>query len=167
LIALALDSAQAEPSSSSEYSLKAVFLYNFVRFIDWPVSAFHGKNDPLVIGIVGPDPFGSLLYEAVAGESYHGRPIRVDHYNDPRRIGRCQLLFVGSVNADRLDQILAAVAGRNVLTVGETQRFLSHGGMIALTTEKNRVGLHINVASLQNTQLNVSSKLLQVAQVQY
>jgi len=151
----------------NEYALKAVFLYNFVRFIDWPGSAFSSRRDPLVIGVVGPDPFGALLYEAVAGENYHGRPIRVEHFTGPRDIRHCQLLFVSPANTGDLDQILAAVAGQNVLTVGETENFLDHGGMIALTTEQNRVRLRINTVALRATQLSVSSKLLQVAQIQH
>ncbi|MFL6530923.1 MAG: YfiR family protein, partial [Chthoniobacterales bacterium] len=64
----------------NEYALKSVFLYNFCRFIEWPDSAFAGPNDPLIIGVIGDDPFGQMLDEAVAGESYHGRSIRIEHY---------------------------------------------------------------------------------------
>jgi hypothetical protein len=157
----------AAPPTPNEYALKAVFLYNFVRFIDWPNSAFHSANDPLVIGIVGPDPFDSLIYEAIAGENYRGRPIQVEHFKGARDIRHCHLLFVSRANAGELDQILAAVANHNVLTVGETENFLNHGGMIALVTEQNRVRLRINAAAVYHTQLTVSSKLMQVAQIQY
>jgi len=91
----------------------------------------------------------------------------VAHFAGPGEIGRCHLLFVGATNRDRLDEILAKVWGRNVLTVGETERFLDHGGMIALTAYKNRVHLQINAATLRSSQLTVSSKLLQVAQIRY
>jgi len=157
----------AAPPSPNEYSLKAAFLYNVVRFVDWPESAFSSRNDPLVIGIVGSDPFGPLLYEAIAGETYKGHPITVAHFPDSRDIRHCHLLFVGQTNRDRLDEILAKVWGRNVLTVGETEWFLSRGGMIALTAQKNRVHLQINAATLRSAQLGVSSKLLQVAEVHY
>jgi len=166
LLALAL-TAQAAPPSPNEYALKAVFLYNVVRFVDWPASAFSSRKDPLVIGIVGPDPFGPLLYEAIAGETYQGRPITVAHYARPRDIRHCHLLFVGRANHDRLDQILAKAAGQTMLTVGETDYFLDHGGMIALTAYKNRVHLQINGTTLAKSRLGVSSKLLQVAQIRY
>src|SRR5213592_2227374 len=73
----------AAPLEPSEYGLKSVFLYQFCRFMEWPHSAFTSANDPLIIGVVGEDPFGSLLQEAVAGETSHGRPIRIEHYRSP------------------------------------------------------------------------------------
>ena len=164
-LALGFSPLEATPPSPNEYALKAVFLYNFVRFIDWPDSAFNTRNAPLVIGIVGEDPFGFMLNEAIAGENYHGRPIQIEHFAGSRDIRRCHLLFVNQSNADQIPQILQAVAGKNVVTVGETNYFLDQGGMIALTAEQNRVRLRINSAALRNARLNVSSKLLQVADI--
>jgi YfiR/HmsC-like len=152
-------------SSQSEYALKAVFLYNFCRFIDWPDSAFASPNEPLTIGIIGDDPFGSLLNEAIEGEKYHNRPIRIDHFRAPGDIKRCHLLFVSHSNSGRLDQILAAVAGKSVVTVSETEDFLNRGGMITLTAEQNRIRLRINPAALHSANLAVSSKLLRVAEI--
>lgn len=165
VLALAWTPLLAAPPSPNEYSLKAVFLYNFCRFIDWPPPAFHSPSDPLIIGIIGPDPFGTLLEEAIAGETYHGRPIQIEHYRTPREIRQCHLLFLSQGDESQTDAILAAVAGRNILTVGETESFLDHGGMIALTAEQNRVRLRINPTALRATKLNVSSKLLQVAEI--
>jgi len=156
---------QIAPASQSEYALKAVFVYNFCRFIDWPDSAFASPNEPLIIGIIGDDPFGSLLNEAVEGEKYHNRPIRIDHFRTPGDIKRCHLLFVSHVGAGRVDPILAAVAGKSVVTVSETEDFLNRGGMITLTTEQNRVRLRIKPAALQAANLAVSSKLLRVAEI--
>jgi len=165
LLVVAFAPLGATPPSPNEYALKAVFLYNFCRFIDWPDSSFTSRDEPLVIGIVGPDPFGGLLDEAIAGETYHGRPIRLAHFAGPRQVRPCQLLFVSEANAGQVDQILAAVAGWNVVTVGETESFLDRGGMISLVAEQNRVRLRINSAALRTKQLNVSSKLLQVAEI--
>ncbi len=164
-LALALTPLQAAPASPNEYALKAVFLYNFCRFIDWPQAAFNSRDEPLIIGIIGNDPFGPLLAEAVAGENYHGRPIQIEHYRRSREIRHCHLLFVGQSKMDQLDQIIAAVAGKNVVTIGETEAFLDRGGMIALSAERNRVRLRINSSALRNARLNVSSKLLQVADI--
>lgn len=152
-------------ASQSEYAIKAVFVYNFCRFIDWPDSAFASPNEPLIIGIIGDDPFGALLNEAVEGEKYHNRPIRIDHFRTPADVKRCHLLFVSHVGAGRLDPILAAVGGKSVLTVSETEDFLNRGGMITLTTEQNRVRLRINPAAIQAANLAVSSKLLRVAEI--
>ena len=156
---------QAAPPSPNEYAVKAVFVYNFCRFIDWPRQAFDSPAEPFIIGIVGEDPFGALLAEAIQGEFYRGRPIQVRHFRGPGDIGTCHLLFVSQTNAADLDAILASVAGRNVLTVGETESFLDRGGMIALIAEQNRVRLRINPASLRTVNLSVSSKLLQVADI--
>ena len=156
---------QAASASQSEYALKSVFLYNFCRFIDWPDSAFASPNEPFIIGIIGDDPFGPLLNEAIEGEKYHNRPIRIDHFRTPGDIKRCHLLFVSHVGAGRLDPILAAVAGKSVLTVSETEDFLNRGGMITLTAEQNRVRLRINPAALESANLTVSSKLLRVAEI--
>lgn len=164
LLALLLGSLQAAPAQS-EYALKSAFLYNFCRFIDWPDSAFASPNEPFIIGIAGDDPFGSLLYEAVKGRKYHNRPIRIDHFRAPGDIKRCHLLFVSHANAGRLDPILAAVAGKSVLTVSETEDFLNRGGMIALRAEQNRVRLRISAAALRSANLVVSSKLLRVAEI--
>ena len=152
-------------ASQSEYALKSVFLYNFCRFIDWPDSAFASPTEPLIIGIIGDDPFGSLLNEAVAGEKYHNRPIRIDHFRTPGDIKRVHLLFVSHANAGRVEPILAAVAGRSVVTVSETEDFINRGGMITLTSEQNRVRLRINPAALHSANLAVSSKLLRVAEI--
>jgi uncharacterized protein DUF4154 len=113
---------------------------------------------------VGGDPFGSLLEEAIEGETYHGRPIRIEHYRSAHEIRRCQILFVSGSDPNRMREAIAAVGTQNTLTVGETDSFLDMGGMIALTAEHNRVRLRINPATLRNTNIVVSAKLLRVAE---
>jgi hypothetical protein len=165
LVALLITPLPAAAPPQSEYGLKSIFLYNFCRFIDWPDSAFASSNEPLIIGIMGDDPFGSSLNDTIKGKKYHSRPIRIDHYRTPADIRRCHLLFISHSNAGRLDPILAAVTGKTVLTVSETEDFLNRGGMITLTAEQNRVRLRINMAALQSINLTVSSKLLRVAEI--
>jgi hypothetical protein len=165
---LALSTATMQPAPvapANEYALKSVFLYNFCHFIDWPESAFASPNEPLIIGIVGEDPFGSLLKEAVEGETYHTRPIVIEHYRAAKDIKHCHLLFVGRTENSRVDAILAAVASKSVVTVGETEDFLNHGGMIALPADRNRVRLRVKPAAMRAANLNVSSKLLRVADI--
>lgn len=162
LFALLAGPLRAAPPT--EYALKSVFLYNFCRFIEWPSAAFASTDEPLTIGIVGEDPFGSLLNEAISGETYHGRPIRIEHYRNARDIRRCQLLFVSRSESAHAAEILNAVAGKNIVTVGEDEAFIDKGGMIALTAEQNRVRLRINPATLRSANVEVSSKLLRVAE---
>jgi hypothetical protein len=117
------------------------------------------------MGVIGEDPFGSLLKEAVQGETSRGRAIQIEHYSRPDAIGHCHLLFVSHSEAGRTEKILSSVKGKSVVTVGETDAFLDRGGMIALTADKNRVRLHINPSLLRAASLDVSSKLLRVAEV--
>jgi YfiR/HmsC-like len=154
--------AHLEPS---EYGLKSVFLYQFCRFMEWPDSAFSSPNDPLIIGVVGEDPFGPLLKEAVQGETYHGRPIRIEHYRSARDIKRCHILFVSRSDIDQMSEITSMIAGKSVVTVGETDGFLDRGGMIALTADRNRVRLRVNASTLRAAKVDVSSKLLRVAEI--
>jgi YfiR/HmsC-like len=165
LVVAATPLGGAPAASPNEYALKSVFLYNFCNFIEWPDAAFSSPNEPLIIGIVGEDPFGALLKNAVEGETYHGRPIQIEHYHGARDIKHCHLLFIGRGETEHLDAILAAVASKSVLTVGETDDFLAHGGMIALPAERNRVRLRVNPPALRAASLNVSSKLLRVADI--
>jgi hypothetical protein len=163
LLALLTAPLRAGPMLPDEYALKSVFLYNFCHFIEWPDSAFNSPNEPLIIGIVGEDPFGSLLRETVEGETYHGRRIQIEHYRGPRDIRHCHLLFVSRSENSRLDAILEAVGSKSVVTVGETEDFVERNGMIALVADRKRVRLRINTTALRAASLNVSSKLLNVA----
>jgi len=165
LVAVAGSSIGAARLDPTEYGLKSVFLYQFCRFMEWPSAAFSSPNDPLIIGVVGEDPFGSLLREAVAGETYHGRPIRIEHYRSARDIKRCHLLFVSRSEVDEMAEILSRVSGKNVITVGETDGFLDRGGMIALTADHDRVRLRVNASNLRAANVDVSSKLLRVAEI--
>jgi hypothetical protein len=158
--------AEPKPTEAKgEYALKAVFLYNFCRFIEWPKSAFTSPSEPITIGIIGDDPFGTLLNEAIDGETQHGRAIKIEHYRRPDQIGHCHLLFVSRSETARVDADLAPVAGKSIVTVGETDGFLDRGGMIALTADKGRVRLHINPEMLRAASLDVSSKLLRIAEI--
>jgi len=149
--------------TSREYSLKAVFLYNFCQFIEWPETSFASPTAPLIIGVIGDDPFGALLDETVQGEVLRGHPLRVERYRRSDDAGRCHLLFIPASEAGRAGSIVASLRGRSIVTVGESEGFLSQGGMIALVTEGSRVRLRINQAPLRAASLRVSSKLLRVA----
>lgn len=148
-----------------EYALKSVFLFNFCRFIEWPDEAFTSRDEPIVIGVIGEDPFGGMLEETVKGETLRGRSIRIERYRRPADIDRCHVLFVSGSDTGRFEDILRAVAGQSVVTVGETEAFLDRGGMIALTAERNRVRLSINPVRLRAENLVASSKLLQIAEI--
>lgn len=165
LVLLPLRLACGAPSADQEYALKAVFLYNFCRFIEWPERAFSSADEPMVIGVVGDNPFGRLIEDTVKGETLRGRRIRVEYYRRPSDIDRCHVLFASASEMNRADEIIAAVDGKSVVTVGETEAFLDLGGMIALTADQNRVRLRIAPARLRAENLAASSKLLRVAEI--
>lgn len=149
---------------SAEYQVKAVFLFNLAQFVEWPPRAFAEPRAPLVIGVLGEDPFGSYLDETVRGETVRNHPLVLQRYRRVSEIRVCHVLFISRSESDRLDQIFAALRGRNVLTVGDAEDFITRGGMIRLVTEKNKIRIRINVDAVRAAGLTISSKLLRLAQ---
>lgn len=156
-------SLPAQQPSPREYQVKAVFLYNFTQFVEWPPSAFAGASAPLTIGVLGGDPFGTFLDELVRGERVHGRPITVRRFREAEDVRDCHILFVnGQTN---IDAALRALRGQPVLTVSDAPAFLKKGGMIRLYTESNKIRLQIRPEAARAAHLGISSKLLRVAEV--
>lgn len=155
--------AQAPPTP--EYQLKAVFLYNFAQFVEWPSTAFVDAASPLVIGILGDDPFGAYLDGTVRGEQVNGHPLAVRRFQRVEDIRDCHILFVGEKNGKHLEAILDSLKGRSVLTVSDGERFASHGGMIGFVNDQRRIRLRINLAAARAADLTISSKLLRPAQI--
>jgi hypothetical protein len=146
---------------SLEYSVKAAFLFNFTKFIEWPPDAFAQSDAPLSICIFGADPFGKAVDETVAGEIVKGRRVIVQRINRAPAPKSCQVVFAGA--PQKGDHNILPELGRGVLTVGEGETFLSAGGMIAFVIENRRVRFEINQASAANAGLKLSSQLLKVA----
>jgi hypothetical protein len=159
------DVAPAAPALSREYEVKAVFLYNFAQFVDWPGDAFASASDPLVIGILGEDPFGKYIDEAVRGERVNGRPIAIRRISRPEDAASCQILFISRSEAGNLPGILSLLKGKNVLTVSDIDGFSHGGGMIRFVMENNKVRLRINIDAARAAGLRISSKLLRPSEV--
>lgn len=149
----------------TEYQVKAVFLFNFAQFVDWPASAFATPTSPLVIGVYGHDPFGPALDEAIAGETINGRPLEVRRYSSVDAIDECHILFINSTSKAELAAILDRIRGRNVLTVSDTREFALAGGVIEFVTIDNRIRLQINLDAAKSANLSISSKLLKPARI--
>ena len=156
-------SAQAEVPR--EYQLKAVFLFNFAQFVEWPPQAFADAQTPLVIGVLGRDPFGAYLDETVRGETVNNRSLVVQRYGRVEDINTCHILFISRSEGDRLEQILARLRGRNILTVADAEGFVLPGVMIRLVTVENKIRLRINLEVAQAANLKISSKLLRSAEI--
>jgi hypothetical protein len=148
-------------AQTSEYRVKAAFLLNFTRFVEWPPAAFDGSGAPLTICILGNDPFGNTLDHLVEGESAGGRKLETRRIQEPPRPKACQLLFVGRQEKDIADLIDGL--GPGVLTVGEGEPFLRDGGMIAFVLEARHVRFDINQRAADKASLTLSSRLLSVA----
>lgn len=145
--------------------MKAVFLFNFSQFVDWPEAAFADGRSPLIIGVLGNDPFGATLDEIVRGETVNGRPLAVRRYQSPDQVDTCHILFIARSQDAQLDAIVAALKGRSVLTVGDFEGFTRRGGMIRFATVGNKIRLRINLGAAQEAKLTISSKLLRPAQI--
>jgi hypothetical protein len=164
LAGLGLNAARGQ-TVSHEYPLKAVFLLNFAQFTDWPTNAFDQPDSPLVIGVLGDDPFGALLDDAVRGETVNGRKFVVERYRRVEDIKTCHILFISHSEIKRLDKIVENLKGKPVLTVSEIDGPAYRGICVRFIMENNKIHLRINTDSLQAAQLTMSSKLLRVAEI--
>lgn len=168
---MALWAASLEPWSelrgqvSREYDVKAVFLFNFAQFVDWPAEAFPLPETPLVIGVLGVDPFNRALDEVVKNESIRGRRVKPERFKTVEEIGLCHVLFISASEAPSLPRTLEALKNRPILTVSDAEEFLRCGGMIQFYTEDAKVRLRISNEATRAARLSVSSKLLRVADV--
>jgi len=158
-------SLAGQSPQAPEYQVKAVFLFNFAQFVDWPADAFPESDTPLVIGVLGDDPFGSVLDQTVRGEHVGGRPFQVRRYQRVDEIKTCHILFVGRSEESRPEGLLAALKNRPILTVSDADGFAERGGMIRFVTDRKRIRLQINLAAAEAARLTISSKLLRVAEI--
>jgi hypothetical protein len=150
---------------SREYQVKAVFLYNFCQFVEWPEKAFAHADDPFIIGILGENPFDNYLEETVKGEKANGHSLEVKHFQTVNQISQCHILFINLDGKDELKKVLAALESRNILTVGEIANFTKQGGIVRFFTEDNRTRIRINLDAAKKAELTINSKLLKVADV--
>ena len=145
-----------------EYQVKAAFLLNFTKFVEWPATAFPEQNSPLTICIVGADPFGNTLNEMVKGEAVNGHPIVIEKVAGTLTTAKsCQVLFVKKSEKDT--SRIVAVSGPGVLTVGEGEDFIRDGGIVAFVVDNRRVRFDIDQRAAAKAMLTISSRLMNVA----
>ncbi len=170
LLALGLSisglSLSAQGSAPSrEYQVKAVFLFNFAQFVEWPPAAFPEESAPLAICILGDDPFGSYLDDVVRGEQVNSRRLTVQRFRAAEDVKGCQVLFVSRSESKNLERTLVSLKGMDALTVSDANDFAERGGMIQLETENGKIRLKINVNAAKASSLTISSKLLRSAEI--
>jgi hypothetical protein len=154
--------ARGDPAP--EYAVKAAFLFNFAKFVEWPADAFAGPASPIVIWVLGEDPFGDAL-NSVKGKTVNGRPIVIRYAANLGEVERCHLLFVSASEKTNLPNILLNTKSWSILTVGDMHGFAQDGGIINMVKEESRVGIEINLEAAQRSRLKISSKLLGLAKI--
>lgn len=155
----------AQQPVNREYQIKAVFLFNFTKFIEWPGSAFPPNSTTIRIGVLGKDPFGSTLDETVRGETIGNRQLVVKRSQRIEDLLDCHLIFISKSEKDRVPKILSDLGPRAVLTVSETAGFARQGGIINFYLEGNKVRFEINQITARRIGLKISSQLLSVGKI--
>ncbi|HJS90061.1 MAG TPA: YfiR family protein [Steroidobacteraceae bacterium] len=163
LVLCATTCALASPTP--EYQVKAAFLFNFSQFVSWPAQAFSSPKAPIVIAVLGEDPFGSDLDSMVSGQHVDGHALLVRRYRDVSKVDGCHILFIDRSESAELPQILRTLQGRAILTVSDIDGSAESGVMIDLVTRNNHIRMHVNLAAARASGLTVSSQLLRLAQI--
>lgn len=149
-------------SEDVELRVKAAYLLNFARFVEWPGTSAEA-SEPVVIAVLGHDLIGAALETTVHGKTVRGRPIKIKRYASLEQIDRCDILFIPRSEAKRSRPVLGDLSGRPILTVGETDGFLEQGGVVEFQLIDETLRFSINVAPADRAGLKISSELLRVA----
>jgi hypothetical protein len=147
-----------------EYQVKAVFLYNFAQFVEWVPDSFSAPDEAIGICILGKNPFGSALQDAVKSKMVAGRSFLVREVSDAKQAARCHMLFISATEQERSVPLLGELKGLSILTVGETDRFIAAGGIISLGVRESRIRFEIDAGAASAAKLKISSKLLSLAE---
>lgn len=156
--------ARSQETASAE-QLKAAFLYNFVRFVEWPTNAFGTDSTPLTLGVIGSDRFANELASLLKEKKAHNRSLVVKKLTGPSEAAGCQVVFVGDSESRRAGQIAEATRKKPILLVGEADDFLNNGGMINIVQDEKQKQLRfdINPRAAEQAGLSISSHLLRLA----
>jgi hypothetical protein len=152
----------AQGAKPTDYDVKAVYLYNFGRFVEWPATAF-AKSNLFTICVLGEDPFGPALDATLSSETIAGKGVVAKRISSPQEAGKCQILFLSSAEETRMTQLIEVLDRGAVLTVSDIPRFSQRGGMIQFVPEGRKVRFEVNLTAVQRAGLNLSSELLKVA----
>jgi hypothetical protein len=154
-----------QPSDPSEYEVKAVMLYNFAMFVEWPAAESPSARTPLVVGVLGRDPFGAALDAITRGRNSPQMRVVVRRFGDLSHLDSCHILFISGSEKGSLPEVLAAVGRRSVLTVSDMEAFARAGGIIGFVLQAGKIRFEINHEAARRANLTVSSRLLQLASI--
>jgi hypothetical protein len=160
---LLLPGLHAQQPKANEFQIKAAYLYNFGRFVQWPDESGGDRNESFEICVLGTDPFGQALDATLAGGTIGGKSVAAKRITKPQDVDSCRILFISSSEESHLKEDLAALDKTRVLTVSDIPKFSERGGMIGFILDGNRVRFDVNLDSAQGAGLTLSSELLKVA----
>ncbi len=152
-------------ASATEIRVKAVFLFNFAQFVEWPQATLPDDDTPIRIGVLGDDPFGATLDEAVQGDTVRGHRLVVQRAARAEELKSCQIVFFGRMERARSEEALTAFRGRPVLLVSDTERFAERGGVVGFYAEGNKVRFEINLSAARDRGLKINAQLLRLARI--
>jgi hypothetical protein len=153
----------AQQPSTSEYQLKAVFLFNFTHYVTWPPAALPFDNSPMIIGILGDDPFKLYLEQVVKSEKVNDHPLFIRHFHSIDEVDKCHILFIDQKNIQQSE--LEELQRRNILTVSDQDDFLKYGGIIRFDNDNGKIEMAINLQAARAADLVISSKLLRLMRI--
>jgi hypothetical protein len=153
--------ASSQEIQAAEYRVKAAFLYNFTKLVEWPTNAFATDKSPLIVGVLGKDPFGKELDDLTTGRTVNGHPLQTMRFRAVEQITNCHILFICESARRKLDSILDALRDKPILTVSDMKGFEARG-MITLIRSNDSINLHINLAAARDARLRLSSRLIRL-----
>jgi len=148
-----------------EYQVKAAFLYNFAKFVQWPAGAFQNPSEPIAICVLGQDPFGRSLEDTVTGRTIDGRPLTVRNISNIAQSARCHILFVSSAEHKKSAPVLNEIKTPGVLTIGESSDSVAGGAVINFRLESGKVRFDIDIEAAEREKLRISSRLLSLGHI--
>ncbi len=157
-------SAKAEDDLVGEYLVKAAFLYNFAKFVEWPDDTFATSSSHIRLCILGDNPFGAAI-ESIQGKTVRGRELVIKFISRVESLEGCHILFISASKKDKLDQIFHYTKHCTVLTVGDITHFTHRGGIISLFKSGTKIKFEINIDAAKASELKISSKLLKLAKI--
>ena len=149
----------------SEYQVKAKYLYNLARFVEWPEQSFADSNSSYIIGVLGEDPFGIDLEKTVEGKKAKGRNFIVKRFKKSEDVQFCHILFIKLADNIQLSNTIKKVNHENILTVSDTKNFAKNGGIINFITKEKKIRFQINLSAAEQSGLQISSKILRQAEI--
>jgi hypothetical protein len=154
---------QGQQIKATEYQVKAAYLYNFGRFVNWSAGTQPRDSGPFSVCVIGTDPFGPSLEGTLGGETIDQRKVVTRRISKPQEATSCQILFVSASESGRLKDIFPAIEKMNVLTVSDIPGFSEHGGMIQFVAQRDKIRFEVNLSNIERAGLSLSSELLKVA----